>query len=157
MVNLQLQLAFLREQAAQSFMNASATENPNEKYCSRKPNISTFPTHDLEGWFQTQNSDMAGPHQFLPDMSNNSSTTIFQHFYGSISSGSNPLMNLNPIVGNNNENSGTMEESISFSSFDETASNNSMSYDVQANSKQWGFHEADDLQSVAFGFSRSAS
>ncbi|KAI9071945.1 hypothetical protein K1719_006633 [Acacia pycnantha] len=136
-VNLQAQLAYLREQAAQSFH----TENPNEKYCGKPTTATNFP-HDLHGWFQSQNSDTAGPHhEFLPNMSNN---------YGS-SSSSNPFMNLNPM-GNNNE------ESMSFSSFDETASNNSMSYDVlQANSKHWGFHEVDDLQSVAFGFCRSAS
>ncbi|XP_054804386.1 LOB domain-containing protein 29-like [Prosopis cineraria] len=145
-VNLQAQLAYLREQAAQSFLNASSMENPNEKYCG-KP-ITTFP-HDLHGWFQTQNSDTSG-HQFLPNMSNNSSLTT-QH-YGS--SSSTPFLNPNPI--GNYENSGTLEDSISFSSFDEAASN-SMSYDSQANRKQWGFHEVDDLQSVAFGFSRSAS
>lgn len=145
MVNLQAQLAYLKEQAAQSYLNGSATENPNEKYFG-KPSAS-FP-HDLQGWFQMGNSNI-GP-QFLPDLFNNSSAT--QHCVSG--SFSTTFMDPNPM--GNYENSGTLEESLSFSGFDDTTSN-SMSYDMQPNNKQWGFHEVDDLQSMAFGFSTGSS
>ncbi|KAK7245379.1 hypothetical protein RIF29_40219 [Crotalaria pallida] len=127
-VNLQAQLAYLRDQAAQSCLNnGSGAENPNDQKYFGKPG-GAFPL-DLQSWFQMENPIM-GP-QFLPNMNNNPSTT--QH-YGNI-------MDPNPI-GNYYENSGTLDESISFSSFEE--SSNSMSYDMQ---RQWGFHELDhDLQ-----------
>ncbi|TKY62374.1 LOB domain-containing protein 29 [Spatholobus suberectus] len=124
-VNLQAQLAYLREQAGQIYLNASATENPNEKYFG-KP--TTFP-QDLQSWFQMENSNMAS--QFLPNLSTNPST----QYYGNTSTPVDP----NPI--GNYENSGTIEESISFSSFEESC--NSMSYDMQ---RQWTFHEVDNLQ-----------
>lgn len=117
MVNLQAQLAYLREQAGQIYLNASATENPNEKLLG-KP--TTFP-QDLQSRFQMENSNMAS--QFLPNLSTNPST----HYYGN----TNSLMEPNPI--GNYESSGTVEESISFSSFEESC--NSMSYDMQ---RQWG-------------------
>ncbi|XP_061354019.1 LOB domain-containing protein 29-like [Gastrolobium bilobum] len=124
-VNLQAQLAYLREQASQSCLNVSAAENPNEKYFG-KP--TTLP-QDLQCWFQMENSNV-GP-QFLPNLSTNPSTT---QYYGNTT-----LMDPNPI--GNYENSGTLEESISFSSFEESC--NSMSYDMQG---QWAFHEVDNLQ-----------
>ncbi|KAK7396424.1 hypothetical protein VNO78_17423 [Psophocarpus tetragonolobus] len=117
-VNLQARLAYLREQAGQIYLNASATENPNEKYL-RKP--TTFPQY-LQNWFQMENSNMAS--QFLPNLSTNPSTQYYEH--------TNTLMEPNPI--GNYENSGTIEESISFSDFEESC--NSMSYDMQT---QWGF------------------
>ncbi|KAI4349412.1 hypothetical protein L6164_010004 [Bauhinia variegata] len=132
-VNLQAQLACLREQAAQSFLCASVTENPNHhKYCE-KPNA--FP-QDLQCLFQTENSNMEP--QFLPNLSNNSAPT--SQCYGN---NSGTVMDANPL--GNYGNSATLEESICFSSFDETRNSMSMSY------------EADDLLSVAFGYSRSAT
>ncbi|KAG4916161.1 hypothetical protein AAZX31_19G149100 [Glycine max] len=112
-VSLQAQLVYLREQASQIYLNASATENPNEKYLG-KP--TTFP-QDLQSWFQMENSNLAS--QFLPNLSTNPST----QYYGN----TNTLVEPNPI--GNYENSGTVEESISFSSFKESC--NSMSYDMQ--------------------------
>lgn len=113
MVSLQAQLVYLREQASQIYLNGSATENPNEKYLG-KP--TTFP-QDLQSWFQMENSNLAS--QFLPNLSTNPST----QYYGN----TNTLVEPNPI--GNYENSGTVEESISFSSFKESC--NSMSYDMQ--------------------------
>ena len=138
MVNLQAQLAYLKEQAAQNIVNVSAAaENPNEKYLGNKaPDFS----QDLQSWFQSENPNMEP--QFLPNLSSNSSTT---QYYGNTN-----FMDPNPI--GNYESSVTLEESVSFSSFDENS--NSMSYNMQTNSRQWGFHEADDLQSVAFGYGR---
>lgn len=121
MVNLQAQLAYLREQAAQSCLNVSATENPNEEFFG-KPTV--FP-QDLQNWLQMENSN-TGP-QFLANLSSYPSTT---QYYGNSTS----LMDPNPI--GNYENS-----SISFSSFDESC--NSVSFDMQ---RQWAFHEVDDLQ-----------
>lgn len=142
MVNLQAQLAYLKEQADPNCFNASTNENPTENYFE-KP-TSFFP-QDLQSWFQVENSNL-GP-EFLANLSNNSTAT---QYYAN----NTDLMDLNPIE-NNYENSGTMEESSSFSSFDE--SSNTMSYDMQTNRRKWAFHEVDDLHSVAFGYSRSSA
>ncbi|XP_027349031.1 LOB domain-containing protein 29-like [Abrus precatorius] len=125
-VNLQAQLAHLREQVGQICLNASATENPNEKYFAKLP--TTFP-QDLQNWFQMENSNMGS--QFLPNLSTDPSTT---QYYGNTT-----LMDQNPI--GNYEKSGTMEESVSFSSFEESC--NFMCYNMQ---RQWAFHEVDNLQ-----------
>lgn len=129
MVNLQTQLAYLREQAAHRCLNTSAAENSNEKYLGKPTNF-TLP-QDLQSWLQMENSNMGGP-QFLPNLSTNSSTT---QYYGSTTL-------LDPNLVGIYENSGlTMEESISVSNFDESCS--SMSYDMQ---KQWAFHEVHNIQ-----------
>lgn len=109
MVNLQAQLAYLREEAVHRCLHASAYENPNE----RKPN---FP-QDLQSWFQMENSNTSS--QFLPNMSSSNPSTIYN--------GNTTFMDPNPI--GNYEYFGTMEESISsFSSFDDRC--NSLSYEV---------------------------
>ncbi|XP_020231523.1 LOB domain-containing protein 29 [Cajanus cajan] len=139
-VNLQAQLAYLKEQAAQNCLNTSANENPSEKLFGKS---SAALPQDLQSWFQAENSNL-GP-EFLPNLCTNFSSAT-QH-YGN----NNALMeDLNPI-GINYENSGAMEESSSFSSFDES-SNYSIPYDMQTNKRTWGFHEVEDLHSVAFGY-----
>ncbi|KAK4281252.1 hypothetical protein QN277_012773 [Acacia crassicarpa] len=133
-VNLQAQLAYLREQAAQSnILNVSVPENPNK--------LAAFSDHDLQKWFQPENSNTGGT-QFLPTSSDMNSFAT--QCYGNYTS---TFVNPNTIT----------EESGSFSSFhDQDQTNcNSVSFDnMQAtSSRQWGFHEVDDLQSVAFGYS----
>ncbi|TKY52722.1 LOB domain-containing protein 29 [Spatholobus suberectus] len=142
-VNLQAQLACLKEQAAQSCLNASVNENPSEKLFEKS---SAALPQDLQSWFQVENSNL-GP-EFLPNLCTNLSSAA-QHY------GNNALMeDLNPIGINYENSSGAMEESSSFSSFDES-SNYSMSYDMQMQTSRrtWGFHEVEDLHSVAFGYS----
>ncbi|KAK7284101.1 hypothetical protein RJT34_18840 [Clitoria ternatea] len=132
-VNLQAQLTFLREQAGQICLNSSAIENPNEKYFE-KPANNNF-SQDLQSWFQVENSNMGS--QFCANLCTNPSTST--QYFGNTSTTTSYLMDQNPI--GNYENSGTMEESISFSSFDESCS--SMSYDMQ---RQLAFHhEVDNL------------
>lgn len=146
MVNLQAQLAYLKEQAAQTCLNPSANENPNEK------STTAFLPQDLQGWFQQmENSNhQLGQDQFLPSNNNlsNISSSATTQCYGN---NTTTLMDLNP-VGNNYENSGMfMEESSSFSSFNEESSN---SYDMQTiNRRTWAFDQVEDLHSVAFGYS----
>ncbi|XP_028758335.1 LOB domain-containing protein 29-like [Neltuma alba] len=143
-VNLQAQLAYLREQAAQSnILNASVTENPN------KP--AAFSDHDLQKWFQPENSNTGT--QFLPSSSDINSFAT--QCYGNYTT---PFVNPNPI--GDYKSSGTMEDSGSLSSFHGETNCNSVSFDMQTSNRQWDFHEVDDLQSVAFGYSddhRSAS
>ncbi|KAJ1417509.1 Lateral organ boundary [Sesbania bispinosa] len=139
-VNLQAQLAYLKEQAAQTCFNASTNENSNENYFDKS---TTAFTQDLQSWFQGENSNL-GP-EFLPNLSNNNSSAT--QYYGN----NNTLMDLNPVGNYGNSGGGVMEESSSFSSFDE--SSNSMSYDMQTNRRTWGFDEVEDLHSVAFGYS----
>lgn len=132
-MNLQAQLAYLREQAAQSCLNTSAIENPNGKYLGKPSTIS--PQDDLHSWFQMENSNMGRP-QFPPNYSSTNPSTA--EYYGN---NTTTLMDPNNPIGNY-ENSGiiTMEESISsFSSL----CNSSISYDMQ---RQWAFHEVDNLQ-----------
>ncbi|KAL9318641.1 hypothetical protein ACSQ67_015158 [Phaseolus vulgaris] len=139
-VNLQAQLAYLKEQAAQSCLNGSVNENPSEKLFEKS---SAALPQDLQSWFQVENSNL-GP-EFLPNMCTNLST---QKHYGN-----NALIeDLNPTW-INYENSGAMEENSSFSSFDESSNSYSMSYDMHTNRRTWGFHEVEDLRSVAFGYS----
>ncbi|KAF7804658.1 LOB domain-containing protein 29-like [Senna tora] len=140
-VNLQAQLAYLKEQAllSQSFVNASAssTENP-------KPTTTTAAADDddLQGWFlQTQNySNDMGP-QVLFGPNNSSSTTLSaqQHYV-------TDLMNMDPNPNNSGRLQVQQEETISFSSF----------HDISCDMQQT-FHQLDDLHSLAFGFTPSAS
>ncbi|CAJ1901753.1 unnamed protein product [Sphenostylis stenocarpa] len=125
-VNLQAQLALLREQAGQIYLNASAIESPNEKYLGKS---TTFPQY-LQSWFQMENPiNLAS--QFLPKFSTNTSTQYYEN--------TDTLMDPSPI--GNDENSGTVEESISLSNFEESC--NSMSCDMQ---RQWSFYQLDNLQ-----------
>ncbi|PNX99436.1 LOB domain-containing protein 29-like [Trifolium pratense] len=140
-VNLQTQLAYLKEQASQTCVNnASTNENPNEK------STTLTPLQDLQSLFhvETSNSHQLRQEFHTNNLSNISSTT--QYYVNN-----NNLMDLNPM--SNYENSrGVIEENSSFSSFEESTST-SMSYDMQTNRRTWGFDEVEDLHSVAFGYS----
>ncbi|GAU25173.1 hypothetical protein TSUD_150720 [Trifolium subterraneum] len=135
-VNLQAQLAYMKEQAAQRCLNTSLIENPNEKNFVKPSNI--LP-QDLQ--IQMENYSYISP-QFLPNLSSSSTTNLSTtHYYNG---NSTTLMDLNPIINGSYENSGTLEESISsFSNFDERC-NNSMSYENMQ--RQWNFHEVHNLQ-----------
>ena len=131
-VNLQAQLAFMREQAAQNnIMNASVPENPNKS--------AAFVDHDLQKWFQGENSSTAGTQIFPSSLSD----MIFfaTQCYGDYIT-SHLTNNPNPTIGDYKSSGTMLDESASFSSFD-----------MQGSSTQWGFHEVDDLQSVFFGYS----
>lgn len=75
---------------------------------------------------ENPNENIMGPQGFSPNLITNPSTL---QYYGNITP-----MDPNPI--GNYENSGTMEESISFSRFEESC-------DMQ---RQWSFHEVYNLQ-----------
>ncbi|KAF5936715.1 hypothetical protein HYC85_024221 [Camellia sinensis] len=134
-VNLQAQLASLKEQAARSFLNGSTSANPSGKF-------SSFP-QDVQSWFQSENSSMMP--QLDPNMASN--------FGNNISNYENGLMNPNPNMGNY-ENPIIPEENASFASFQEASQSHSIdSFEMKANSRQWPFQDdADELQSVAFGY-----
>ncbi|OIV91361.1 hypothetical protein TanjilG_01979 [Lupinus angustifolius] len=138
-INLQAQLSYLKEQAAPSCLNASA----NEKYFE-KPTTNSFP-QDLQSWFHQVENSNPRP-EFVPNLSHNSSET--QCYVNN-----NTVMDLSPV--GNYENSGmSIEESSSFSSFDE--SSNTMSYNnMQTDRGKWAFHDVDDLHSIAFGYNQS--
>ncbi|XP_045806037.1 LOB domain-containing protein 29-like [Trifolium pratense] len=126
-VNLQAQLAYMKEEAAQRCLNTSIIENPNEKNFV-KPSNNILP-QDLQ--IQMENNSYMSP-QFLPNLSSSTTNLSTTHYYNG---NSTTFMDLNPIIGNY-ENSGTLEESISsFSNFDDRC-NNSM----------WNFHEVHNLQ-----------
>ncbi|KAL1367505.1 hypothetical protein HN51_021575 [Arachis hypogaea] len=162
-VNLQAQLTYLKEQAAQqSCVNGG---NPNNERYFDKPNIAdnnnnNFITpQDLQSWlFNMENSsssNLGGLESLHPNLCNNNDSS-----YNGISDGNNNnnnvnnsmmmMMDLKPI----NNNGSYYENSNSFSSFEESSSN-SMSYEMETNGgTKWSFHEVDDLHSVAFGYRR---
>ncbi|KAJ9169591.1 hypothetical protein P3X46_017760 [Hevea brasiliensis] len=130
-MTLQAQLASIKEQAAQSLLNGSATANPNEKYHG-KP---AYLHQDLQSsWFQSENSNV------VPQF--NQSLTTAKTAYGE-----NGFMD--PYSMGNYGNSST---STSFDSFEE-ASHSVSSLEMQtADNRQWTYQDSDDLRSVAFGY-----
>ncbi|KAF5741885.1 hypothetical protein HS088_TW10G00892 [Tripterygium wilfordii] len=132
-VNLQAQLASLKEQAARTFVNGSGAVNPNEKYYGKQ---AFFHTQDVQSWLHQQlestSSNMV-PQFNIPNLTNNHDNGVFGvNTMGDYGNSVNP------------------EDNTTFDSFEE-ASN---SIDVQTNS--WNFQgcSTDDLQSVAFGYMR---
>ncbi|XVF21619.1 hypothetical protein REPUB_Repub12eG0106000 [Reevesia pubescens] len=136
-VNLQAQLASLKEQAAQSIFNDSVTSNPNDKYYGNK-----LPSQlqDVHSWFQPDNSSMAP--NFNPNFSNSYGENGF----------------LDPTSLGNYENSSVISSSgenhVSFTTFGEAPHHSISSFDMQTNFRQWSFQDVDDLQSMAFGYAQ---
>ncbi|XP_050207001.1 LOB domain-containing protein 29-like [Mercurialis annua] len=140
-MNLQAQLASLKEQATQSLLNGSATiANPNlDKYYGKPSSSSSLP-QDLQNWFQyseNNNSNMI-PGQFNPN--NNGSY------------GENGF--LDPYSSMGNHYGGNSSRTTSFDSFEEASQSINSSFDMQIDNKQWSHHhqDSDDLRSVAFGY-----
>ncbi|KAJ4822113.1 hypothetical protein Tsubulata_002838 [Turnera subulata] len=127
-VNLQAQLASLKEQAAQTLLSGSATANPNDKYYGKQP---SYP-QDLQNWFPSENSN----NQLVPQFNPNPSTTM-------------PYCENGFLDPNTMGNYGN--PSSSFDSYEEV-SHSISSFDGQTDNKQWTYQDADDLQSVAFGY-----
>ncbi|KAJ4726849.1 putative LOB domain-containing protein [Melia azedarach] len=134
-VTLQAQLASLKEQAAQSFLNGSVTANPNEKY------YGNLPSHpqDVHSWFHQENSNMET--KFNPNLHNQGASMPYSE---------NGFVNPNSLA-NNYENSAISGEDVSFASFGES-SHSMGTLDMHIDSRKWTFQDADDLQSVAFGY-----
>ncbi|KAG8389228.1 hypothetical protein BUALT_Bualt02G0207000 [Buddleja alternifolia] len=136
-VNLQTQLASMREQAAQCIINTSNTANPNDRKFSGESTHSTNFPLDLQSWWQSfQNQP-----RFDENLDNNLENMGYNYANGN--------MNPNPCV--KYENSCFPEENTSFGSMDslEMQSNNS--------STQWSFQDdCDDLRSVAFRYIRQS-
>ncbi|XP_059625189.1 LOB domain-containing protein 29-like [Cornus florida] len=142
-VNLQAQLATLKQvAAAQSFSSGSSSANPNDRFEGK---FSSFPQgHHVQSWFQSKNSDMA--QQLNQNLASNDVETMSYY--------QNGLIDPNSLV--NYANSVNIpEENVSYTSFEE-ASLSMDSLDLQTNSRQWTTFQddTDDLQSVAFGYSR---
>ncbi|MBA0590016.1 LOB domain-containing protein 29 [Gossypium raimondii] len=140
-VNLQSQLASLKEQASQSIVNGSVTANPNGKLPSQ--------FQDVQSWFHSDNSSMAL--KFNPNIPNHPSTNSYCE---------NGFLNPNPL--GNYENSFTSPGEDHVSSYTTTttfgeASHAMSSLDLHTNNRQWGFQEVDDLQSMAFGYAQQYS
>lgn len=134
-VNLQAQLASLKElQAAQSFLNGSASANPNEKYYGK-------PSHpqEVQSWFQSEISNMM--QQFNPNVNNNASTMPYQE-----------NMSMSNSTGNYGNSNIPEEINASYGCSYEEASHSMTSLDMNIYDKQWSLQETDDLQSAAFGY-----
>lgn len=143
-MSLQAQLASLKEQAAESIMNASGNgSGVNEKINNRK-----VPSHpqDLHSWFQSEQPNVTLEFNPNPTPNNNSA--------------SNPYYDENYCIMVNSQSNGNyehhmtkMEESGSYGSYEETSGYSMYTLDqLHSNVQQWSFNKsADDLQSVAFG------
>ncbi|XAR58631.1 hypothetical protein NMG60_11014106 [Bertholletia excelsa] len=134
-VNLQAQLASLKEQAARSLLNVSTGANPYERFYGKFPSYQ----HDVQSWFQSENPNLMP--QLVPNLGSNS---------GNMACYENGFTNPNSV--GTYVNQIITEENVSLASFEE-ASHSMDSLDVRANSRQWPFQDdADELQSVAFGY-----
>ncbi|GLU07729.1 hypothetical protein SLE2022_246770 [Rubroshorea leprosula] len=135
-VNLQAQLACLKEQAAQSIMSGtSAAANTNERYYGTgKAPSHHHPQDHLQSVFhQMDNSSV-----FNPNFSHHSTEVSFSGF-------------MDPNSLGNYENSSSVSgDDASFSTFGEMSSLDNMH-------RQWSFHDSEDLQSVAFGYNTQHS
>ncbi|KAG8640181.1 LOB domain-containing protein 29 [Manihot esculenta] len=132
-MNLQAQLASIREQAAQSLINGSATANPNEKYYGKPACL--LPEDLQSSWFQSGNSNMVP--QFNPSP-----------ITGNTQYGENGFVDIPYAMGNY----GKSSTNTSFDSFEEAASHSISSLDMQKDNRQWTYQDSDDLRSVAFGY-----
>ncbi|GMY06887.1 LOB domain-containing protein 29-like [Fagus crenata] len=138
-VNLQAQLASLKElQATQSFINGSASENPNELkyYAGLKP---SHHPQDVQSWFQSEITNMI--QQFNPNITNNASTMPYHD-----------NMFLSNSEGNYGNSINIPEENASYACSYEEASHSMSSFDMHLNNRQWSLQDPDDLQSAALGY-----
>ncbi|OMP09325.1 hypothetical protein COLO4_05601 [Corchorus olitorius] len=143
-VNLQAQLASLKEQAAQSILNGSVTSNPNDKYYGKLPN--SHHLQDFQSWFHPDDN----PSNMAPQFNPNNISSCENGFWDPNSLGNYE----NSVI------SSSSGEDVSFTGTTtfggEANHHHSMSsFDMQiTNNRQWGFQDADDLQSMAFGYAQ---
>ncbi|KAF5738914.1 hypothetical protein HS088_TW12G00110 [Tripterygium wilfordii] len=126
-VNLEAQLASLKQQAARTFVNGTGAINPNERFYGE--HASSHTQDHVQSWIhhQLESSSEMVPQFNIPNLTNNISTPHYE----------NAL--LDP------------KDNVSLDGFEEGSNSNG----VQTNSC-WNFHDSarDDLQSVAFGYMR---
>ncbi|XP_073158352.1 LOB domain-containing protein 29-like [Henckelia pumila] len=137
-VNLQAQLASLKEQAAHCIINTSSNPNPQKLYGDSHSN---FP-QDIQTWWQShQNQGSSHIPQY--DANFITSNINIESHTGHYANGA--MNQLHPPV--KYENSGFRDESASYGSTD------SMDH-MQSNNRQWPFQDdhSDDLQSMAFRY-----
>ncbi|KAF3617460.1 LOB domain-containing protein 20 [Capsicum annuum] len=144
-VNLQAQLASLKEQAAaQNLQNGSNYANPNyDKF------------QDVQSWFHQSENPSTMPQFDHSSLTSNNNIGSSTQYYGSEN---NYIMtSSNYHMGNNYENINLVIPKENMSSFEEGGSCSvDSSFDMQKdhyNNRQWTFQDdADDLQSVAFRY-----
>ncbi|KAF9606136.1 hypothetical protein IFM89_023189 [Coptis chinensis] len=130
-VNLQAQLACLKAQASQNLINGCSTTSS-----SSQGNISTYSSEDVQGFFPSQDSRSQQPHL----NSNNSAETLYHV---------NELMDPNPLL----EYHHIVMPGENCTLFNSLEDPSIASPDMHTNSTgKWGFHDAEDLQSVAFPY-----
>ncbi|KAK1399144.1 LOB domain-containing protein [Heracleum sosnowskyi] len=141
-VNLQVQLASLKEQASQSFFSGSGSSgNPNY---DTPANIGKFyPSDsplDVQNWFQSENASMIPP---------------FDHPISSRNINGDFMINPNSSSGNYENSAIPQRENVSFSSLEDQGSTYTMYSldDMQTSNCQWTFRDdLHDLQSAALGY-----
>ncbi|KAL4353033.1 hypothetical protein GQ457_06G028880 [Hibiscus cannabinus] len=137
-VNLQAQLASLKEQAAQtqSVVNGvSVTANPSDKCNGKAPSQ----LQDVQSWFHSGNPSMA------PNFNPTNSYCANDGFFDP-----------NSLANYENSASSSGEDHVSYTTFGQ-ASQSMPSLDIQPDNRQWGFQGVDDLQSMAFGYAQQYS
>lgn len=142
-VNLQVQLASLREQASQSFGKGSGSSgNPNYDTTANHGKFNPFDSpNDFQNWFQSENASMISPF----DHRNSSRNIAADHF----------MVNPNSASGHYENSAIPQHEDASFSSLEDQGSTHTMDSveDMQTSHCQWTFRDdLHDLQSAALGY-----
>ncbi|XP_010524042.1 PREDICTED: LOB domain-containing protein 29-like [Tarenaya hassleriana] len=143
-VNLQTQLAILKQQAARSMINtpSPSSENPSCYYGNPRP-----PYHQ-------EHQDLHQAHHLIHQTGNTNQfnlcptdkNTLPYHQTGLVDADLSSSNNNNSMANYYNENNSTGEDHASFSSFGESSNYSDME-------QQWNaFQDAEDLQSAAFGY-----
>ncbi|KAF5195348.1 Lob domain-containing protein crl1 [Thalictrum thalictroides] len=133
-VNLQAQLAFFKDQAAQNLVSGcSTTSSSQEQKLFEK--FHTFPSQDIQGFIASEMS--ASQQQFHPNP-NNSAETLYHV---------NELRDPNSL--NNYHHMFMPGENDSYNSLEDPSAG---PVDMHTNISKWGFQDAEDLQSVAFPY-----
>ncbi|KAL4340400.1 hypothetical protein GQ457_08G021050 [Hibiscus cannabinus] len=133
-VNLQAQLASLKEQAARS-----SNGNPNDKYYGKLPSQ----LHDVQSWFQFHPHDSAmalAPPNFNPGLPDRTRAGSY------CENGFSDPTCLGNYDSSSAISSSPGEDRSSFSAFGGEAPRSISPFE------QWSFQDADDLQSMAFAY-----
>lgn len=134
-VNLQAQLATLKQQAAQSILLHGSSQNPNERLCGNKPTPSDllYP-QDVQSWLQSEYP------QLVPPFDLNSNYSVESLAIRGDQGG---------FVSHNHSSIVQDDQEASFASNEGSLST---SIKFENNCKWPYYHEPDDLHSVAFGY-----
>lgn len=132
-MNLQAQLASLKEQAARSVSNASTSENPNPRFCGKLP----VHAQDWQSWLhQLQNQDIPR----------------YDHIHHSSTPPTDPYHETGFPHSSNYENAAISEENASYVGYVEAHQYSMPCLEMETSNGQWTLNDTDALHSIAFRY-----